>query len=112
MNKKLEKFMSNNKPLGSSSELEPYREEILILQKNKYTQQQISQYLKESYDLKISRQAISFFLRIKKNDNKIKNEVNVFKEENSQKANEKVEKSVEINQDKLKDFLSIWERKK
>lgn len=52
MNKKLEKFMSNNKPLGSSSELEPYREEILILQKNKYTQQQISQYLKESYDLK------------------------------------------------------------
>ena len=112
MNKKLEKFMTNNKPLGSSSELEPYREEIIILQKNKYTQQQISQYLRESYDLKISRQAISFFLRNKKNDNKIKNEVNVFKEEDSQKANEKVEKNPETNQDKLKEFLNIWERKK
>lgn len=112
MNKKLEKFMTNNKPLGSSSELEPYREEILILQKNKYTQQQISQYLRESYDLKISRQAISFFLRNKKNESKIRNEVNVFKEENSQKANEKVEKNPETNQDKLKEFLNIWERKK
>lgn len=112
MNKKLEKFMTNNKPLGSSSELEPYREEIIILQKNKYTQQQISQYLRESYDLKISRQAISFFLRNKKNDNKIKNKVNVFKEENSQKANEVTEKIGEPNQDKLKEFLNIWERKK
>lgn len=112
MNKKLEKFMTNNKPLGSSSELEPYREEILILQKNKYTQQQISQYLRESYDLKISRQAISFFLRNKKNESKIRNEVNVFKEEDSQKANEKVEKNPETNQDKLKEFLNIWERKK
>lgn len=112
MNKKLEKFMTNNKPLGSSSELEPYREEILILQKNKYTQQQISQYLRESYDLKISRQAISFFLRNKKNESKIKNEVNVFKEENSQKANEVTEKIGEPNQDKLKEFLNIWERKK
>lgn len=106
---KLEKFKSLNKPFRRASVLDEFADEIFELQKEKYSFTQISEYLKFAHNVEVSKQRISTFIKSRKNDNNVKENSKV---DNSQKANEVIEKSEETNQDKLKEFLSIWDRKK
>ena len=106
---KLEKFKAQNKPFRRASVLDEFSDEIFELQNSKYSFSQISEYLKFAHNVEVSKQRISTFIKSRKNDNNSKENSKV---DNSQKANEVIEKSGEPNQDKLKEFLNIWERKK
>ncbi|TLP36209.1 hypothetical protein [Arcobacter arenosus] len=66
MNKKLLEFMRKNTPRKRFSVLEKYEDEIMQLNISNFTHEQILTYLVETYEIKITRQSISKFIKKKK----------------------------------------------
>ena len=103
---KLEKFKSLNKPFRRASVLDEFADEIFELQKEKYSFTQISEYLKFAHNVEVSKQRISTFIKSRKNDIYLKKDT---KDDNSQDANKKVEKT---NQKKLEEYFKLFDRNK
>ena len=60
----LEKFKKNVKPRKRVSKLNKYRDEIEELLVDRYTHQQICEYLQSSYNIEVSRQYLSNYIQI------------------------------------------------
>lgn len=106
---KLEKFKSLNKPFRRASVLDEFADEIFELQKEKYSFTQISEYLKFAHNVEVSKQRISTFIKSRRKDIYFKEDAKNGKDDNSQNANEKVEKN---NEEKLKEYFKLFDRNK
>ena len=70
VNLDLQKFMSNNKPANLTSKLEPFKQDILFLKKQNFSDRQICEYLLISKGISISQQGLNRFIRSRLNTDK------------------------------------------
>lgn len=66
----LQKFLSKNKPTYSVSKLEPFKEDILLLKEQKFSDRQICEYLLISKGISISQQGLNRFIHSRLNAEK------------------------------------------
>lgn len=59
----LEEFMKNNKPDGRASKLEPFKQEIMVLKQEGYTEKTILKFLAEVKKVTVSQPALNKFIR-------------------------------------------------
>ena len=62
-NKKLEKWLAKNDPAKKISRFDTYRDDINILISKNFTQVQICEYLKEAYNIEVTRSNLSKYLK-------------------------------------------------